>query len=77
MNTNESQQYLKVFTDYDEKQREKHKLDLKNDLKPATRTWPRAQTQQRKSETNLYGTMSLQDREYVTMYFFWLFMDYR
>ena len=38
MNTKESQQYLKVFTDYDEKQREKHKLDLKNDLKSATRT---------------------------------------
>ena len=38
MDTKEIQQDLKVFTDYDEKQREKHKLDVKNDLKPATRT---------------------------------------
>ena len=29
MNTRESQQDLKVFTDYDEKQRKKHKLDSK------------------------------------------------
>ena len=29
METKETQQNLKVFTDYDEKQREKHKLDSK------------------------------------------------
>ena len=58
MDTKETQQDLKVFTDYDEKQRERHKL-AKNDLKPATRTYPRTQTQQRDTSTKLHGTTRL------------------
>jgi len=37
MDTKKTQQDLKVFTDYDEKQRENTNW-TKNDLKPATRT---------------------------------------
>ena len=37
METKETQQDLKVFMDYDEKQRDTQ-TGLKNDLKPATRT---------------------------------------
>ena len=58
MDIKETQQYLKVFTDYDEKQREKYKLDS-NDLKPATRTCPRTQTEQRETKTKLHGTTRL------------------
>ena len=59
MNTQESQQDLKVFTDYDEKTKGKTQTGLKNDLKPATRTCPRTQTQQRETETKLHGTTRL------------------
>ena len=58
MDIKETQQDLKVFMDYDEKQRENTNW-TQNDLKPATRTWPKAQTQQRETETKLHGTMKL------------------
>ena len=38
MDIKETQRDLKVFTDYDEKTKGKTQTELKNDLKPATRT---------------------------------------
>ena len=58
MDIKETQQELNVFTDYDEQQRERQ-TGLKNDLKPATITYPRTQTQQRKTETKLHDTTRL------------------
>ena len=46
----------------------------KNDLKPATRTCPRTQTQQHETETKLHDTTRLYDREYEAVYIFFGFL---